>query len=111
MFMCLIVPASIYERASDILQPYSNRWKEIGKCLGFRAAELSLIESSPTLLPSAPSSYLTAMLSDWQQWAPGDARGSTDYATLDSLRAAVDVAGLGVIAEELGGKLDLVYNI
>ena len=41
------------------------------------------------------------MLSSWLQWAPGDARGSTDYATMEALRRAVNRAGLGVTAQEL----------
>ena len=47
------------------------------------------------------SNYLSAMLSDWLQWAPGDARGSSCYATLESLKDAVDKAGLGSLAQKL----------
>ena len=71
------------------------KWKEIGQGLGFTLDETKYIESRPTLLADAPFSYLSAMLSDWEHWAPGDARGSADYATLDSLRIALDKAGLG----------------
>ena len=63
--------------------------------------ELSVIEASPALLAGAPTSYLDTMLAEWQQWAPGDARGSTSYATLHALRSAVDKAGLGLTAQEL----------
>ena len=65
------------------------------------AYELQNIEATPTLLTSAPSSYLDKMLSVWQQWAPGDARGSSSYATLEALVSAVDRAGLGRAAQEL----------
>jgi len=41
------------------------------------------------------------MLARWIQWAPGDARGSRDYATLEALRTAVDQAGLGRTAHDL----------
>ena len=88
-------------RAYDLLQRYSHKWKMIGQGLGFTADELSLIEATPTLLVGAPRTYLMAMLSSWQQWAPGDHRGSTSFATLDSLRTAVDKAGLGFTALEL----------
>ena len=53
------------------------------------------------LPPGDPASYLSAMLSAWQQWAPGDARGSRDYATMEALSGAVDRAGLGLTAQEL----------
>ena len=53
------------------------------------------------LLPDAPVSYLNTMLSSWLRWAPGDARGSRDYATIQNLKTAVDRAGLGVVAQEL----------
>ena len=90
-----------FDGASNLLQQYSHIWKKIGKHLGFTANELSLIEAAPTHHANAPSSWMTAMLSSWQQWAPGDHRGSTSYATLDSLRTAVDKAGLGLTAQEL----------
>ena len=88
-------------RAYDILKRHSHKWKMIGQGLGFAADELSLIEATPTLHVGAPRTYLMDMLSSWQQWAPGDHRGSTSYATLDSLRTAVDKAGLGLTAQEL----------
>ena len=85
----------------DILQRYAHKWEKIAQGLGFTPNELSIIKATPTLLAGAPTSYLDAMLADWQQWAPRDARGSTGYATLDALRAAVDRAGLGLTAQEL----------
>ena len=64
------------------------------------ARELSINQDRPILFTTAPKSYLSAMLSDWLQWAPGDNRGSTNYATLASLRDAVNNAGLGRAAQE-----------
>ena len=90
-----------FARISAQLSPHSYMWRRIGEGLGFTPAELSTIEATPTLLPGAPVSYLSAMLSGWLQWAPGDARGSRDYATLQSLRTAVDNAGLGRTAQKL----------
>ena len=69
--------------------------------LRFTASELFTIQASPAHFANAPSSYLEAMLAIWQQWAPGDARGSKNYATLELLKTAVDRAGLGRVAEEL----------
>ena len=79
-----------FTRASEKLQHHSFAWKRIAQGLGFTADELAIIEATPTLLIGAPSSYLNAMLAQWQQWAPGDFRGSKGYATLDSLRRAQD---------------------
>jgi hypothetical protein len=88
-------------KASGILKQYSHKWRLFGESLGFKASELDNIMGRPLLLASAPNSYLSAMLSEWQQWAPGDHRGSDTYATLHSLRVAVDQAGLGLTAHEL----------
>ena len=83
------------------LQPFSNKWEEIGERLGFSSLRLQNIRDMPSLFNSAPSSYLRQMLCEWQQWAPGDARGSSSYATLEALVSAVDRAGLGRAAQEL----------
>ena len=53
------------------------------------------------LLMQAPLSHLNDMLSDWYQWAPGDGRGSKDYATLGALKSAMSQTGLGRAAAEL----------
>ena len=90
-----------FARASEILKPYSHKWRMIGEGLGFKARELDNIMSRPPLFCDAPNSYLSAMLSEWQLWASGDHRGSNTYATLHSLRMAVDKAGLGLTAQEL----------
>ena len=52
------------------------------------------------LAQSPPKSYLREMLNQWLQWAPGDRRGSTGFATKGSLRAALLKANLGVVAEQ-----------
>ena len=41
------------------------------------------------------------MLNAWCQWAPGDARGSTSYATLEGLKAALVMCGLEITANDL----------
>ena len=83
------------------LSPNSNKWEEIGERIGFSSLRLQNIRDMPSLFNSAPSSYLRQMLCEWQQWAPGDARGSSSYATLEALVSAVDRAGLGRAAQEL----------
>ena len=83
------------------LCPHSARWWDIGIGLRFIPSELRAVQASLTNLSGAPSSYMCAMLSNWLQWAPYDARGSTGYATLESLKRAVDKAGLGADAQRL----------
>lgn len=100
------VPLSDKDVASlcEQLRPHARKWKEIGTGLQFSHAELSSIEASPFSLSNAPFSFLSEMLSMWQQFVPRDARGSKNCATLELLRTAVDNAGLGRTAREL--KLD-----
>ena len=83
------------------LKPYAYKWRDIAIGLRFTPAELDNIEANPSRFTTAPGSYLSAMLSDWLEWASGDARGSTNYATMEDLRSAVDRAGLGLTAREL----------
>ena len=49
----------------------------------------------------APQSYLSAMLNLWVHWAPGDGRGSKDYARLGHLQRAIHRMGYPKIAEKL----------
>ena len=82
----------------------------IGQGLGFLFAELDAIRANPTNLHDAPASYLRSMVAKWLQWASGDKRGSKDYATLSSLRTAVDKAGLGVLAQELAEQVPVSHR-
>ena len=56
------------------------------------------IRNSPMLLMQAPKSFLREMLSQWLQWAPGDGRGSKDFATKEALYAALLKINLGEFA-------------
>ena len=85
---------SIYTK----LAPHANKWRDIGRELRFKQGELDNIRSNPTLMASAPNSYLEEMLTQWLQWAPGDGRGSAGFATKESLRDALLKAGLGQLA-------------
>ena len=84
------------------LTKHSADWKMIGLYLGFSSGELKEIEARPFLLPNAPTSWLSAMLAQWLQWAPGDSRGSTSFATLEALKTALSDACLGATAHDLG---------
>ena len=79
-----------------MLALHAAKWRDIGRELGFKQGEMDHIQSNPMLLTqSPPQSYLREMLSQWLQWAPGDGRGSTGFATRESLRAALLRANLG----------------
>ena len=88
--------SSIYYK----LEYQAANWRDIGKALGFLEGELNVIEKSPSLFMQAPKSFLGEMLTQWLQWAPGDGRGSTSYATKESLHAALLKANLGQLAEQ-----------
>jgi hypothetical protein len=89
--------ADVYHK----LKPHAAKWVDIGDALGFTEGEINIIQSNPVLMTqSAPKSFLREMLSQWLQWAPGDGRGSTGFATRESLRAALLRANLGQLAEQ-----------
>ena len=67
------------------LYEHAVKWREIGGALEFTQGELDIIQAKPFLLAGGPKSWLGSMLSDWLQWAPGDGRGSTYFATLEEL--------------------------
>ena len=104
------------------LTKYSAQWREIGTHLGFYPYELNEIQARPPLYTTASKTLLSslvpkplprfqcglgtrlllsAMLADWLQWAPGDQRGSTSYATLEGLSDALNEAGLSEAAQSI----------
>ena len=89
---------------SFLIQQLSScayKWREIGTHLKFQQEELNNILANPLFMNGAPISWLSVMISDWMEWAPGDSRGSTSYANLEDLKFAVSKVGFGVIAAEL----------
>ena len=89
------------------LAQYAARWRAIGTGLQFTQYELDNIENMPSLFFTAPGSMLRKMLSDWLQWAPGDNRGSTSFATVDALIVIIALvkAGLAAAADDLNKVL------
>ena len=79
----------------------ASDWRKVGTYLGFVSGELENIQSNPSLFCKAPTSWLSELLTQWLQWAPGDIRGSTSFATLEDLKTALNQAGLGVSAHDL----------
>lgn len=80
------------------LTKHAAKWREIGIYLGFLDGELDNIQSKPLLMTNAPDSWLSAMLSEWLQWAPGDSRR---FATLEGLNIALRDTGLAATAHDL----------
>ena len=102
--MC--IPGAISQRLNipvlfQQLKQRAFKWREIGLHLGFSPGELSNIEGRLALIQGAPVSFLEALLEEWIQWAPGDDRGSTGFATMDSLKTALSKAGFGAAAYDL----------
>ena len=87
------------------LSIHAAKWREIGTYLGFKQGELDNIQSS--VLPSTDftTRCLSNMLAKWLEWAPGDGRGSTSFATLEALKTALRQAGLGVTACNLNVQI------
>lgn len=83
------------------LSQHAAKWREIGGRLHFSQGELNNIQTNVLLSTGSPGSWLSAMLSQWLQWAPRDARGSTDFATLEALKDALRQVNLGATAYDL----------
>ena len=84
------------------LTKHAAAWRDIGTYLGFTQGQLDNIQANQFLATNSPVSWLSSMLAQWLQWAPGDSRGSTSFATLGDLKAALSQAGLGATAHDLG---------
>ena len=84
------------------LTKHAAAWRLIGTHLGFTQGELDNIEANALLMTNSPTSWLSKMLSELLQWAPEDSRGSSNFATLDDLKAALNEAGFGATACDLG---------
>ena len=76
------------------------QWRDIGLNLGFRQGELNNIQAS-VQQQDVPVGYLRAMLTQWFQWAPGDNRGSSSFATLNALKTALKDCGLAATASNI----------
>jgi aminoglycoside phosphotransferase len=83
------------------LHSCAAKWKQIAQSLRFTCSEILNIETCPRNMEL--NSYIDNVVGVWLEWAPGDARGSEDYATLEQLQNAVSKAGFGVVASELKG--------
>ena len=92
--------SSDYSAINSILKEHAARWRDIGGALGFRQGELDNIQSSPMLMMQAPGSWLGQMLTQWLEWAPGDGRDSTGFATKKALHVALLETNLGQLAQQ-----------
>ena len=83
------------------LKKHASKWREIGVHLGFLPGELFKIETHQAFIQGAPLSYLGALPEELILWAPEDSRGSTDFATIEFLKTALNEAGLGAATHNL----------
>lgn len=83
------------------LRPCASKWDLLAKELDFKVYEIDNLKANPMNLISAPFSYLNEIISLLLNRAPGDARGSKNYATLDDLKDAVERAGFLDVAKKL----------
>ena len=88
---------TLYEQ----LSPHAHKWEDIAIGLRFTPEEIQIIKNNPANVHEGPKAYLKHVLRDWMLWAPGDARKSTDTATLEALKKAIDKAGLGRVSQKL----------
>jgi hypothetical protein len=82
---------------SDLLTQLNNhatKWRDIGT---HHPGELDNIQARPFLMPTAPESWLGAMLTEWLQRAPNDTRGSS---SIESLTHALSKCGIGTKFEQ-----------
>lgn len=100
-FCATVVKPHHYGTLHEQLTPCADRWEKIAIGLRFTSDEIRNIKYSLMNVADGPTACLGAVLADWIQWAPGDARGSIDRATLEALKTAISKAGFGVIANEL----------
>ena len=92
---------SHHEHLCKQLRPCAAIWDDIAKYLGFEANEIDNIRADPLAQINVPGSFMDTIVAKWSLWAPGDYRGSTDFATLEALKTAVDKAGAADIAQSL----------
>ena len=72
--------------------------------LGFRQGELDNIKDKPLLINEGPKALLREMLREWLEWAPGDSRGSDTFASIESLKCALDKSGLAQTALDIQSR-------
>ena len=83
------------------LDRHAHQWRDITMHLGFQQTELNNIVARPLLLACAPQSWQRATLYKWLQWAPNDSQGSSSFATLQTLKDALNKSGFGATAVTL----------
>ena len=84
----------------QLIHTFSSKWDMIGIFLGFAPSEIEHIRSMPLLLTTAPTSHLTALLSQWVQWPTlRHPTKPTLRALCTSLRSSL--VGLGGLADKV----------
>ena len=85
------------------MHQYSYKWREIGTALKFKQSELNNISARPSLIATAPSSFLGVLMNQWVQWPITE---HNTRPTLGELHRALgsSLVGLGVLATKLKRK-------
>ena len=95
----------VYDRHLGTLIEQLNKcmphWDEIALYLGFQKHEVDVIQTNPMIMVRGQAACMSEVLGRWFQFAPSDHRGSTEYATLEALKSAVNRAGYGEHSEGL----------
>ena len=91
-----------------LIHNHSDKWDKIGLGLGFTPSELNQIRSNLSLLMSAPTSFLTNLLSQWTQWPTKDhPTKPTLKVFCETLRSSL--VGLGKLAERV--EREMKYSL
>ena len=85
------------------MHQHSYTWREIGTALNFKQSELNNISARLSLIATAPSSFLGALMNQWVQWPTTE---HNTRPTLGELHRALgsSLVGLGVLATKIKRK-------
>ena len=90
-----VLTATNYAGIIQQLLPIKNDWNTIAIALKFQPHEIENIRIGPSRFFDGNNMY--DVIEFWLRWAPKDRRGSTDFATLEVLQAALNKTNHGTI--------------
>jgi len=90
-----------YGPLCEQLVPCMGHWETIAINLGFKAYEIEKIRLD--LQRSLNKTQLYGVIQTWLLWGPGDARGTSNVATLEELQSALNRANLARVVLTLPG--------
>ena len=93
-----VLQSEDFDEIYSKLESCASHWMDIGLKLGFTKAEMDSIQQNPMLM--TPERCMKQMLRQWLLWAPGDGRGSKDFAKRESLHLALVQANQLALAKQ-----------